>query len=88
MFHLFKKTTGKKKAYQELTKIIKDLCKSYHRYILVIGGAGASDKIAMMKEALMDEVAGAGLYLEVELTPVIGVHTGDGALLCSVFPLE
>lgn len=42
----------------------------------------------MMKEALKDEVAGAGLYLEVELTPVIGVHTGDGALLCSVFPLE
>ncbi|MDD7045366.1 MAG: hypothetical protein PUI05_07985 [Peptoniphilaceae bacterium] len=42
----------------------------------------------MMKEALMDEVAGADLYLEVELTPVIGVHTGDGALLCSVFPLE
>lgn len=87
-FHLVKKTTGKKKAYKELTKTIKNLCKTYDKYILVIGGAGASDKVTMMKDFLEDEVNNAGIYLEVEITPVIGVHTGDGAVLCSVFPLE
>lgn len=83
---LIKKVTGKKKSYKEFIKHIKKLCKNYENYQLVIGGADSDEAINTIKEGLEKEIIKASDVKTIDVTPVIGVHLGDGVVFCSVFP--
>lgn len=83
---IVKKVTGKKKSYKELIKYIKKLCENYENYQLVIGGADSDEVIEILKEGLDEEIKKAKDFKIIDVTPVIGVHLGDGVVFCSVFP--
>lgn len=83
---LIKKVTGKKKSYKEFIKHIKNLCKNYDSYQLILGGADSNEAIEIVKEGLEDEISKASDFKIIDVTPVIGVHLGDGVVFCSVFP--
>lgn len=83
---LIKKVTGKKKSYKELIKYVKKLCTKYDSYQLIIGGADSDEPIEIIKEGLAEEIEKANDFKIIDVTPVIGVHLGDGVVFCSVFP--
>ncbi|EEB35630.1 EDD domain protein, DegV family [Anaerococcus hydrogenalis DSM 7454] len=85
---LRKKVTGKKKSYKELIKYIQKLCKKYDSYQIIIGGADSEDEIEILKEGLEKEIKKALDFKIIDVTPVIGVHLGDGVVFCSVFPIK
>lgn len=83
---LVKKVTGKKKSYKELLKHLKKICKKYKDYQIIIGGADAEDEIEILKEGLEKEIEESLDFKIIDVTPVIGVHLGDGVIFCSIFP--
>lgn len=83
---IVKKVTGKKKSYKYLIEYIKKLCKKYESYQLIIGGADSYDVIDILKGGLEEEIEKAEDFQIIDVTPVIGVHLGDGVVFCSVFP--
>lgn len=83
---LIKKVTGKKKSYKELIKHLKKLCQNYDKYQIIIGGADSAQGIEVLKEGLKDEIEKAADFKIIDVTPVIGVHLGNGVVFCSVFP--
>lgn len=83
---LVKKVTGKKKSYKELLKYLKKICKKYKDYQIIIGGADAEDEIEILKEGLEKEIEESIDFKIIDVTPVIGVHLGDGVIFCSIFP--
>lgn len=83
---LVKKVTGKKKSYKELLKHLKKICKKYKDYQIIIGGADAEDEIEILKEGLEKEIEESIDFKIIDVTPVIGVHLGDGVIFCSIFP--
>ena len=85
---LIKKVTGKKKSYKELIKYIQKSCKKYKYYQIIIGGADSDDEIEILKEGLEKEIEQSLDFKIIDVTPVIGVHLGDGVVFCSVFPVK
>ena len=61
---------------------------NHEKYYLTIFGADNSREVAQLKIALQKEIDQAELYLETELTPVLGVHSGPEAVGVAILPLD
>ncbi|MDU5914397.1 MAG: DegV family protein [Anaerococcus vaginalis] len=85
---IIKKVKGKKKSYKLFIEYLKDLCKKYPSYHLIIGGGDSEKEIEILKEGLKEEIEKAEKFDVIDITPVIGVHLGNGVIVCSVFPAD
>lgn len=85
---ILKKVKGKKKSYKLFIEYLKELCEKYPSYHLIIGGGDSDKEIEILKEGLKEEIENAEKFDVIDITPVIGVHLGNGVILCSVFPAD
>lgn len=85
---IIKKVKGKKKSYKLFIEYLKELCEKYPSYHLIIGGGDSDKEIEILKEGLKEEIEKAEKFDVIDITPVIGVHLGNGVILCSVFPAD
>lgn len=82
------KLRGKKKSLLGLVDRVKSTIGSAKTYHLVLFSGHNPQELAQVRAYLSDEIAGAQACFQVELTPVLGVHAGPGALGAAVLVLD
>lgn len=83
-----KKIVGKKKSYKEFVNYIREEASKRVNYKLVIAGGNSGEEIKNLEEDLDDVIRKAKEYKQIDMTPVIGVHVGSGALVCTVYEVD
>lgn len=82
------KVRGKKKSLDALIRLTKEEIESSKDYMLVVFSGNNKDEMDSLKVALEDEIRKARVFLETDLTPVLGVHAGPGSIGTSVLKLD
>lgn len=85
---ILSKTRGKKKSFQALVNKVKEEIKGAQHYKLIIFSGDNPEEVALLQEALDEEIEAAETYLTTEFTPVLGVHAGPKSLGASVMVLD
>ncbi len=82
------KIRGEVKSLKVFTEaIIKEVGESKKYRLIIFSGDNEREK-EILKESIKDLIKGADLFLETELTPVLGVHGGPGAIGCGIMRLD
>lgn len=79
---------GKAKSLDALKNVAVQEIRKHKRYWFVIFSADNRKEAELLKDKMRAEIEGAELFLETQLTPVLGVHSGPGALGISVLGLD
>jgi len=74
------KVRGRKQSIQKLIDMTREKLGQHKNYYLSICHGDAYEEMLVMKDQLKDLVAGAKIYAEGQISPVLGVHTGPGLL--------
>lgn len=85
---LLSKKRGKKRSFQALLDTLEGRLRDIGPYWLSIFSGYNDLERESLKEALAPAIERADFYLERELTPVLGVHAGPGAIGAALLPLE
>jgi DegV family protein with EDD domain len=82
------KVRGRKQSLQKLIDMTREKLGQHKNYYLSICHGDAYEEMLLIKEQLKDLVAGAKIYAEGQISPVLGVHTGPGLLGVGIMVLE
>lgn len=82
------KVRGRKQSIQKLIAMTREKLGQHKNYYLSICHGDDYEEMLLMKEQLNDLVAGAKIYAEGQISPVLGVHTGPGLLGIGIMVLE
>ena len=82
------KVRGRKQSIQKLIDMTREKLGQHKNYYLSICHGDDYEEMLLMKEQLKDLVAGAKIYAEGQISPVLGVHTGPGLLGVGIMVLE
>lgn len=82
------KVRGKQKSLKVLADTIKDDLKDAKKYKIVLFSGDNDEEIQDLKELLKAEIDNAEMYLETELTTVLGVHAGPKSIGVSYMILD
>ena len=82
------KVRGRKQSIQKLIDMTREKLGQHKNYYLSICHGDAYEEMLVMKDQLKDLVAGAKIYAEGQISPVLGVHTGPGLLGIGIMVLE
>lgn len=85
---MISRTRGRNKSFNALVQQIQNVAANHENYYLTIFGANNPREVDQLKTALHKEIDQAELYLETELTPVLGVHSGPEAVGVAILPLD
>lgn len=85
---ILSKSRGKRKSFNALVDKIKTEIKGAQSYKMIIFSGDNPEEVALLQEALEEEIKGAETYLVTEFTPVLGVHAGPNSLGASVMILD
>lgn len=78
---------GQKKSLKALAEKIREEIGNHRAYKLVFFSGDNQEEVAELRELLRAEIAAAAEFLETELTAVLGVHAGPGAIgACVMLP--
>lgn len=79
---------GKTKSLEALAKVVIEEVKSYKNYWIIIFSGDNQEEVNLLKEKLKDVICSASLFIETELSPVLGVHAGPNAIGIGILALE
>lgn len=82
------KVRGRKQSIQKMIELTREKLGDHKNYYLAVCHGDAYNEMLGMKEQLQDLVAGAKIYVEGQISPVLGVHTGPGLLGIGIMLLE
>ena len=88
IYYTVAKVRSRKQSIQKLIDITQKKLGQHKNYYLSICHGDDYEEMLLMKEQLKDLVAGAKIYAEGQISPVLGVHTGPGLLGVGIMVLE
>ena len=88
IYYSVAKVRGRKQSIQKLIDMTREKLGQHKNYYLSICHGDDYEEMLLMKEQLKDLVAGAKIYAEGQISPVLGVHTGPGLLGVGIMVLE
>ena len=88
IYYTVAKVRGRKQSIQKLIDMTREKLGQHKNYYLSICHGDDYEEMLLMKEQLKDLVAGAKIYAEGQISPVLGVHTGPGLLGVGIMVLE
>ena len=88
IYYTIAKVRGRKQSIQKLIDMTREKLGQHKNYYLSICHGDDYEEMLLMKEQLKDLVAGAKIYAEGQISPVLGVHTGPGLLGVGIMVLE
>ncbi|MDO4773031.1 MAG: DegV family protein [Bacillota bacterium] len=88
MLELKDRYRGKSRSLEALKSVATKEISGYQKYCLVIFSADNQEEVELLKRKMKDEIEGAELFIETQLTPVLGVHSGPGVIGVTIFGLE
>ena len=88
IYYTVAKVRGRKQSIQKLIDMTREKLGQHKNYYLSICHGDDYEEMLLMKEQLKDLVAGAKIYAEGQISPVLGVHTRPGLLGVGIMVLE
>ncbi|MGX7348918.1 DegV family protein [Dolosicoccus paucivorans] len=83
-----KRVRGVKRSFQELVKVLEEELDPTRPYYLSLFAGGNDKELAQLKEQLAPYIEASQLYIELDLTPVLGVHGGPKSLGAAYYYLD
>lgn len=88
IYHTVEKVRGRKQSINKLIEIIQNGLKDKKNYYLAICHGYAQEEADKITEKMQEYINKATLYVEGQISPALGVHTGPGLVGIGFFDLE
>lgn len=88
VYYTVEKVRGRKQSIQKLVEIVQNKIKDKKNYYLAICHGYAPEEADKIKEKMQPYIANAILYIEGQISPALGVHTGPGLVGIGYFDLD
>ena len=88
VYYTVEKVRGRKQSIQKLIDIVQEKIKGTKNYYLAICHGYAQEEANQIKEKLQSYIANAALFIEGQISPALGVHTGPGLVGIGYFNLD
>lgn len=80
IYYTVSKVRGRKQSLSKTKELALEYAKQHKRYNVAIMNGNAPDIANEMKACIMDQLPGCDVYVEGQVSPALGVHTGPGAI--------
>ncbi len=87
IYYTVAKVRGRKQSINKLIEIVQDIIKDKKNYYLTICHGYAQEEADMVKEKMKPYINNAALFMEGQISPSLGVHTGPGLIGIGCFDL-
>lgn len=89
IYYTVSKVRGRKKSIDKMIELAAEECAKYKRVIISISHGDALNEVKEVKVALMEKLTCTIVeYMEGQISPCLGVHTGPGTLAIGVYGVE
>ncbi|QSX08229.1 DegV family protein [Alkalibacter rhizosphaerae] len=88
IYYTVEKARGRKQSISKLIKIVQDKIKDKKNYYLCICHGYAQEEADKIREMMQPYVDSAALFMEGQISPALGVHTGPGLIGIGCFELD
>ncbi|MDD4504370.1 MAG: DegV family protein [Clostridiaceae bacterium] len=88
IYYTVEKVRGRKHSINKLIEIMQDGLKDKKNYYLAVCHGYAQDEADKIREKIQSYVDKATLYMEGQISPALGVHTGPGLVGICFFDLN
>lgn len=88
VYYTVEKVRGRQQSIQKLIEIVQNKIKDKKNYYLTICHGYAQEEADKIKEKMQSYIANATLYMEGQISPALGVHTGPGLVGIGYFDLD
>lgn len=88
IYYTVEKVRGRKQSINKLMEIVQAKIKDKKNYYLAICHGYAQEEADKIKEKMKPYVDNATLYMEGQISPALGVHTGPGLVGIGCFNLD
>lgn len=88
IYYTVAKVRGRKQSINKLIDIVQDGLKGKKNYYLAICHGYAQEEADKVKEKMKPYIEKAALYMEGQISPALGVHTGPGLVGMGYFELD
>lgn len=88
IYYTVEKVRGRKQSITKLIEIMQDGLKDKKNYYLAVCHGNAQDEADKIRERIQSYVDKATLYMEGQISPALGVHTGPGLVGIGYFDLD
>ncbi|MGB4438283.1 MAG: DegV family protein [Sedimentibacter sp.] len=87
IYYTVEKVRGRKQSINKLIEIVEDKLKDKKNYYLTICHGYAQEEADKIKERMKSYLDNATLFMEGQISPALGVHTGHGLIGIGFFNL-
>lgn len=88
IYYTVEKVRGRKQSIDKLIEIVEGRLKGTKNYYLMISHGYAQEEADKIKERMKSYVDKAVLFMEGQISPALGVHTGPGLIGIGFFDLD
>lgn len=88
IYYTVEKVRGRKQSINKLIEIVQDKIKDKKNYYLAICHGYAQEEANKVREKMQPYIDKAAIYMEGQISPALGVHTGPGLIGIGFFNLE
>lgn len=88
IYYTVAKVRGRKKSISKTIEIALKQAGNHKRYNIAIMNGAAKEIAAQIKEEILPKLPNVDIFIEEQVTPVLGVHTGPGTIGIGVQILE
>lgn len=88
IYYTVEKVRGRKQSINKLIEIVQDKIKDKKNYYLTICHGYAQEEADKVKETMKHYVDNATIFMEGQISPALGVHTGPGLIGIGYFDLD
>ena len=88
IYYTVAKVRGRKQSINKLIEIVEEELKDKSNYYLAVCHGYAQDEADKIKERIQSYVDRATIYMEGQISPALGVHTGPGLVGIGFFDLD
>lgn len=88
IYYTVEKVRGRKQSIDKLIEIVEGRLKGTKNYYLMISHGHAQEEADKIKERMKAYVDRAVLFMEGQISPALGVHTGPGLIGIGYFDLD
>lgn len=88
IYYTVEKVRGRKQSINKLIEIVQEKIKDKKNYYLAISHGYAQEEADKIKERMQPYIVNATLFIEGQISPALGVHTGPGLIGIGYFDLD
>jgi len=88
IYYTVEKVRGRKQSINKLIEIVQDKIKDKKNYYLTICHGYAQEEADKIKERMNPYIKNATIFMEGQISPALGVHTGPGLIGIGYFDLD